>query len=64
MQFGLLAGMAKAGIKPVLAVYSTFLQRGYDQIMHDIAIQKIPAVICIDRAGLVGQDRRNASRNI
>lgn len=53
---GLIAGMAKAGMKPVFAVYSSFLQRSYDQLIHDIAIQKLPAVICIDRAGIVGND--------
>lgn len=53
---GLIAGMAKEGLKPVFAVYSSFLQRGYDQIVHDIAIQKLPVVICIDRAGIVGND--------
>lgn len=61
---GLIAGMAKAGLKPVFAVYSSFLQRSYDQLIHDIAIQKLPVVICVDRAGVVGQDRRNTSRNI
>lgn len=53
---GLIAGMAKEGIKPVFAVYSSFLQRSYDQLVHDIAIQKLPVVICIDRAGIVGND--------
>ena len=53
---GLAAGMAKAGLKPVFAVYSSFLQRGYDQLIHDIAIQKIPAIFCLDRAGIVGAD--------
>lgn len=50
------AGLANAGKKPFFAVYSTFLQRAYDQILHDICIQKLPVVICIDRAGLVGFD--------
>ena len=50
------AGMASGGIKPVVAIYSTFLQRGYDQILHDICLQKLPVVIAIDRAGLVGDD--------
>ncbi|MEG0132666.1 MAG: 1-deoxy-D-xylulose-5-phosphate synthase [Clostridium sp.] len=50
------AGMACQGLKPVFAVYSTFLQRAYDQIIHDVAIQKLPVVIAIDRAGIVGQD--------
>ncbi len=50
------AGLATAGIKPFLFIYSTFLQRGYDQVIHDIALQNLPVVICIDRAGLVGED--------
>jgi len=50
------AGLAADGIKPVCAIYSTFLQRGIDQIIHDIALQKIPVVMAIDRAGLVGED--------
>ena len=53
---GLIAGMAKAGLKPVLPIYSSFLQRGYDQIIHDIALSEIPVTLCIDRAGLVGND--------
>ena len=50
------AGMACQGLRPMFAVYSTFLQRAYDQIIHDVAIQKLPVVIAIDRAGIVGQD--------
>lgn len=50
------AGLACAQIKPVVAIYSTFLQRGYDQYIHDIAVQNLPVIIAIDRAGLVGQD--------
>ena len=50
------AGMAKSGLKPVFAVYSSFLQRAYDQILHDVCIQKLPVVFAIDRAGLVGKD--------
>lgn len=50
------AGMAKDGLLPYVAIYSSFLQRGYDQIIHDIAIQHLPVVLCIDRAGLVGED--------
>ncbi len=53
---GLIAGMAKAGLKPVLPLYSSFLQRGYDQLVHDIALQNIPVTICADRAGIVGND--------
>ena len=50
------AGLATEGKKPFAALYSTFLQRGYDQVIHDVAIQKLPVVFCIDRAGLVGAD--------
>ena len=50
------AGLAKEGLKPVVAVYSTFLQRAYDQIMEEIALQKLPVVFAIDRAGIVGED--------
>lgn len=50
------AGMAAAGMKPVVAVYSSFLQRAYDQILHDVCIQKLPVTFAIDRAGLVGSD--------
>ena len=50
------AGMAVGGLKPVVAVYSSFLQRAYDQIIHDVCIQKLPVVFAIDRAGLVGSD--------
>lgn len=53
---GLIAGMAKNGLKPVLPLYSSFLQRGYDQIIHDIALSNIPVTVCIDRAGIVGND--------
>ena len=60
---GLAAGMAKTGIIPVVPIYSSFYQRAYDQVIHDIAIQKLPVVMCVDRAGIVGADRRNASRN-
>ncbi|MBS4096360.1 MAG: 1-deoxy-D-xylulose-5-phosphate synthase [Sulfuricella sp.] len=50
------AGMACEGLKPVVAIYSTFLQRAYDQAIHDIALQNLPVVLAIDRAGLVGAD--------
>ncbi|MCX6826644.1 MAG: 1-deoxy-D-xylulose-5-phosphate synthase [candidate division Zixibacteria bacterium] len=50
------AGLASGGTKPFVAIYSTFLQRAYDQIIHDIALQKLPVVFCVDRAGLVGED--------
>jgi len=50
------AGLAKEGLKPVVAIYSTFLQRAYDQIVHDVALQELPVVFAIDRAGLVGED--------
>lgn len=49
-------GLAAAGLKPVVALYSTFLQRAYDQILHDVALQKLPVFFAIDRAGLVGED--------
>ena len=50
------AGLARSGFKPVVAIYSTFLQRGYDQIMHDVCLQNLPVVFCLDRAGLAGED--------
>ena len=53
---GLSAGLAKGGFRPVTAVYSTFLQRSYDQIIHDVCLQNLPVVFCLDRAGLVGED--------
>jgi len=52
----LAAGMACEGLKPVVAIYSTFLQRGYDQLIHDVALQNLPVLFAIDRAGLVGPD--------
>lgn len=52
----LAAGMASSGLKPIFAVYSTFLQRAYDQILHDVCLQKLPVILAIDRAGIVGQD--------
>ncbi len=52
----LAAGMACEGMKPVVAIYSTFLQRAYDQIIHDICIQSLPVFFCLDRAGIVGND--------
>jgi 1-deoxy-D-xylulose-5-phosphate synthase len=50
------AGLACEGMRPVVAIYSTFLQRGYDQIVHDVCIQNLPVFFCIDRAGIVGAD--------
>ncbi len=50
------AGLATEGIKPFVAIYSTFLQRAYDNVIHDVAIQHLPVVFCMDRAGLVGED--------
>jgi 1-deoxy-D-xylulose-5-phosphate synthase len=50
------AGLACEGLKPVVAIYSTFLQRGYDQLIHDVAIQNLPVVFALDRAGIVGAD--------
>ena len=52
----LAAGLACDGMRPVVAIYSTFLQRGYDQIIHDVCIQKLPVFFCLDRAGIVGAD--------
>ncbi len=50
------AGLAAGGLKPVVAIYSTFMQRAYDQILHDVCLQNLPVVFCLDRAGLVGSD--------
>ena len=50
------AGLAKRGLKPVVALYSSFLQRAYDQVLHDVCLQNLDMVLCIDRAGLVGED--------
>ncbi|NPC68112.1 1-deoxy-D-xylulose-5-phosphate synthase, partial [Komagataeibacter sp. AV436] len=50
------AGMATEGLRPFCAIYSTFLQRAYDQVMHDVVLQKLPVRFAIDRAGLVGAD--------
>ena len=54
---GLAAGMAKEGAIPIIPIYSSFYQRGYDQVIHDIAAQNLPVIMCVDRAGVVGQDR-------
>ncbi len=50
------AGLARGGMRPIVAVYSTFLQRSYDQLIHDIALQKLPVIFCLDRAGIAGKD--------
>ncbi len=50
------AGMARAGLRPVVAIYSTFLQRSYDQLIQDIALQNLPVILAVDRAGIVGED--------
>lgn len=50
------AGLAKGGIRPLVTIYSTFLQRAHDQIIHDVALQNLPVIFCLDRAGLVGED--------
>ena len=50
------AGMARNGLKPVISIYSSFYQRGYDQVIHDICMQELPVVMCVDRAGIVGND--------
>ncbi len=52
----LAAGLAKSGLKPIVAIYSTFLQRAFDQIWQEVVLQKLPVIFCIDRAGLVGSD--------
>jgi len=49
-------GLAAQGIRPVVAIYSTFLQRAYDNVIHDVAVQQLPVIFCMDRAGLVGED--------
>lgn len=53
---GMAAGMAKAGLIPVVPLYSSFIQRAYDQLIHDVALQNLPVIICADRAGIVGND--------
>ena len=53
---GMAAGLAKNGYKPVVSIYSSFYQRAYDQVIHDICIQNLPVVMCVDRAGIVGND--------
>ena len=50
------AGLAKGGFIPIVAIYSSFLQRGYDQLLHDVALQKLHVIIMIDRSGIVGED--------
>src|SRR6266853_4981998 len=50
------AGLATGGIRPIVAIYSTFLQRAYDNVIHDVAIQSLPVTFCMDRAGMVGAD--------
>src|SRR5690625_8019406 len=58
----LAAGMACEGAKPVVAIYSTFLQRGYDQLVHDVATQNLDVLFAIDRAGVVGPDGAQIGR--
>ena len=55
------AGLAAEGLKPVVAIYSTFLQRAYDQLIHDVALQNLPVIFALDRAGLGRQRRRDSS---
>jgi 1-deoxy-D-xylulose-5-phosphate synthase len=50
------AGLAAEGLRPVVAIYSTFLQRAFDQILHDVCIEKLPVVFALDRGGIVGED--------
>ena len=52
------AGLAAAGIVPFCNIYSTFMQRAFDNVIHDVAIQRLPVVLCLDRGGLVGEDGR------
>ncbi len=56
MHFGFAAGLAKAGKLPIVPIYSSFYQRAFDQAIHDIAIQNLGVVMCVDRAGIVGND--------
>lgn len=58
------AGMAKQGMIPVAAIYSTFLQRSFDMLLHDVALQQLHVVLAVDRAGLVGEDGRDAPRDV
>ena len=58
------AGLAKEGMIPFVPIYSSFYQRAYDQVIHDICLQKLPVVMCVDRAGIVGADRRDSPRNL
>ena len=60
----LAAGLACEGMRPVVAIYSTFLQRGYDQIVHDVCIQNLPVFFCLDRAGIVGARWSYPPRNV
>ena len=53
---GFAAGLAHTGLRPFVAIYSTFLQRSYDQIIHDVCLQNLPVILCLDRAGIVGED--------
>ena len=57
------AGLAKEGMIPFVPIYSSFYQRAYDQVIHDICLQNLPVIMCVDRAGIVGADRRNPSRD-
>ncbi len=50
------AGLATQGLRPFCNIYSSFMQRAFDQVVHDVAIQKLPVILCLDRAGLVGED--------
>jgi 1-deoxy-D-xylulose-5-phosphate synthase len=53
---GFAAGLSRGGLTPIVSIYSTFLQRAYDQMVHDVALQELPVIFCLDRAGLVGED--------
>jgi 1-deoxy-D-xylulose-5-phosphate synthase len=52
------AGMAAEGLRPIVAIYSTFLQRAYDQVLHDVCIEALPVIFALDRGGIVGEDGR------
>ena len=56
----LAGGLARAGMKPVVAIYSTFLQRAFDQIIHDVCLQGLPVIFALDRAGVVGEDTNSS----
>ena len=56
------AGLATQGIRPIVAIYSTFLQRAFDHIVHDVSVQNLPVIFCMDRSGIAGEDGPTLSR--